>query len=167
MNARITLAYRYVFVDAYIWFKAQSHIQSRTPSARKNEEFWFVRCNSLGVHQNSLINLRERRMYVIHLLCASTSALSFCMFKNVSVFPRVNRDARGTSDLRQSNVRHTYIKRSKLVVFSLTDVCSSHTYMAHSPRMKKKIESWFWKSGRVDSEFTANSNAKSEWTARC
>ena len=112
-----------------------------------------MRCNSLGVRQNSLINLRERRMNVIHLLCASISALSFCTLKNVGVFPRVNRDARGTSDLRQSNVRHTYIKRSKLVVFSLTDVCSSHTYMAHSPRMKTKLSPDSENRG----ELTANS----------
>ena len=30
----------------------------------------------------------------------------FCMFKNVSVFPRVNVDARRMSDQRQSNARH-------------------------------------------------------------
>ena len=35
--------------------KAQSHIPSRTSSAPKNEEFWSVRCDSLGVRQNSLI----------------------------------------------------------------------------------------------------------------
>ena len=39
-------------------------------------------------------------------LCASTDAHIFCMLKNVSVFPRVNVDARRTSDQRQSNVRH-------------------------------------------------------------
>ena len=79
----------------------------------------------------------KRGVNVFHLLCASTSALSLFMSKNVSVFPRVNRDARRTSDQRQSNVRHTYSTRSKFVVFSLTEVCSNHTYMAHSPRMKK------------------------------
>ena len=47
---------------------------------------------------------RQRRVSVIHLLCASTSAHIFCMFKNVSFFPRVNVDARRTSDERQSNV---------------------------------------------------------------
>ena len=30
--------------------KALSHIPSRTSSAQKNEEFWSVRCDSLGVH---------------------------------------------------------------------------------------------------------------------
>ena len=72
----------------------------------KNQEFWSVRCDSLGVRQNSLMIWRERRMNVIHLLCASTFAHIFCMFKNVSVFPRVNLDARRTSDQRQSNARH-------------------------------------------------------------
>ena len=81
--------------------KAQTHmIQSGTTSAQKNEDVWFVRCDSLGVRQNSLINLRERGMNVFHLLCASTSAHSFCMFKNVGVFPRVNIDIRRTSDQR-------------------------------------------------------------------
>ena len=28
----------------------------------KNEEFWTVRCDSLGVRQNSLMIWRERRM---------------------------------------------------------------------------------------------------------
>ena len=46
-------------------------------------------------------------MNIIHLLCASTSAHIFCMFKNVSVFLRVNVDARRTSDQRQPNARHT------------------------------------------------------------
>ena len=35
--------------------KAQSHISSRTSSAQKNEEFWSVRCDSLGVRQNLLM----------------------------------------------------------------------------------------------------------------
>ena len=64
--------------------KAQSYIPSRAFSTPKNEEFRSVRCDSLGV----------RRMNVIHLSCASTSAHIFCMFKNVSVFRRVNVDAR-------------------------------------------------------------------------
>ena len=72
----------------------------------KNEEFWSVRCESLGVRQNSLMIWRERLMSVIYFLCASTSAHIFCMLKNVSVFRRVNVDARRTSDQRQSNVRH-------------------------------------------------------------
>ena len=77
-----------------------------TPVQRtKNEEFWSVRCDSLGVRQNSLMIWRERRINVIHLLCASTSAHIFCMFKNVSVFPRLNvyMYARRTSDQRQYN----------------------------------------------------------------
>ena len=61
-----------------------------------------MRCDSLGVRQNSLMIWRERRMNVIHLLCAPTSTHIFCMFKNVSVFPRVSVDARRTSDQRQS-----------------------------------------------------------------
>ena len=65
-------------------------------------------------------------MNVIHLLCASTSAYTFCMFKNVNVFLRVNVDARKTLDQRQSNVRHK-LEHTKLVVFSLTEVCPSHT----------------------------------------
>ena len=72
----------------------------------KIEEFWKARCDSLGVRQNSLMILRERRMNVIHLLCASTSAHIFCMLKNMNVFPRVNVDARRASDQRQSNARH-------------------------------------------------------------
>ena len=39
----------------------------------KNEGFWSVRCDSLGVRQNPLMICREHRMNVIHLLCASTS----------------------------------------------------------------------------------------------
>ena len=62
--------------------------------------------DTLGVRQNSLMILRERRMNVIYLLCASTSAHIFCMLKNVNVFPCVNIDARRTSDQRQSNARH-------------------------------------------------------------
>ena len=44
-------------------------------------------------------------MNVIQLSCAAapTSAHIFCMLKNVSVFSRVNVDARRTSDQRQSN----------------------------------------------------------------
>ena len=64
-----------------------------------------MRCDSLGACQNSLINSRELGMNVIHLLCASTSAHSFYMFKNVSVVPRVNIDDRRTSDQRHSNAR--------------------------------------------------------------
>ena len=82
-------------------------IPSRKSSAPKNEEFLAVRCDTLGVRQNSLRIWRERQMNVIHLLCASTSAHIFCMFKNASVFPRVTVDARSTSDQRQSNARHT------------------------------------------------------------
>ena len=80
--------------------KAESHISSRTSSAQKNEEFWSVRCDSLGVRQNTLINLRERGIkdIDIHLLCASTFAHSLLMFKNVGAFPRVNNK-------RQKNVR--------------------------------------------------------------
>ena len=48
----------------------------------KNEQFWSVRCDSLGVRHNSLMIWRERRINVIHLLCASTYAHIFCMFKN-------------------------------------------------------------------------------------
>ena len=59
-----------------------------------------------GVRQNSLMIWRERRMNVIHLLCASTSAHILCVVKNVSVFPRKNIDARRTSDQRQSNARN-------------------------------------------------------------
>ena len=50
--------------------------------------------------------LPERRMNVIHLLCASTSAHTVCMLKNVNVFPRVNVDARRTSNARHSRA-HT------------------------------------------------------------
>ena len=100
--------------------KAKSHQQSSTSSA-KNDDFWFVHCDSLGERQNSLINFRECRIKLIHLLCTSTSAHNFCMFKNVSVFPCVNIDARRTSYQRQSNViRHKHNARSKFVVFSLT-----------------------------------------------
>ena len=84
----------------------KAHIPSRTSSAQKNAEFRSVRCDSLGVRQNSFMIWRERQMNVIHLLCASTSAHIFCMFKNVRFFPRVNIDARRTSDQRQSNARH-------------------------------------------------------------
>ena len=66
-------------------------------------------------------------MNVIHFLCASASAHIFCMFKNVSVFPRVNVDSKRTSDRRQSHARHKYSTRSKFVVFSLTKICPSHT----------------------------------------
>ena len=70
-----------------------------------------MRCDSLGLRQNSLINLRERGMNVIHLLCAPTSAHSFYMLKNVGVFPRVNImniDARRMSNQRQlALVQHT------------------------------------------------------------
>ena len=57
-------------------------------------------CKSIG--RVLCVVRRERMMNVIHLLCASTSTHIFCMFKNVSVFPRVNVDARRTSDQRQS-----------------------------------------------------------------
>ena len=40
-------------VNAFI--KAQSHISSRTSIEQKNEEFWSVRCDLLGVRQNSLM----------------------------------------------------------------------------------------------------------------
>ena len=66
-------------------------------------------------------------MNVIHFLRASTSAHIFCMLKYVSVFPHVNVDARRTSDQRQSNVRHKYSTRSKVVVFPLSEVSPSHT----------------------------------------
>ena len=51
-------------------------------------------------------------MNAIHFLCASTSAHIFCMIKNVSVFPRVHVAARGTSDQRQSNVRHKAVEHT-------------------------------------------------------
>ena len=38
----------------------------------KKEEYRTVRCDSLGVRQNSLMILRERRMNVIHSLCVSS-----------------------------------------------------------------------------------------------
>ena len=60
-----------------------SHTYHHARPAHKNEEFWSVRCDLLGVRQNSLM----------------------LMLKNVSVFPRVNVDARRTSDQRKSNVR--------------------------------------------------------------
>ena len=98
-------------------------------------------------------------MKIIHLLCASTSSHIFCIFKNVSVFPRVEIYARRTSDQRQFNVSHKYSTRfNSFVVFSLIEVCPSRTYMAHSPRMKNKkikIVSGLWKMRRVDNEFTA------------
>ena len=62
-------------------------------------------------------------MNVIHFLCASTAAHIFCMLKNVSVFPRVDVDARRTSDQRQSTVTHKKSTSSKFVVFSVTEVC--------------------------------------------
>ena len=78
-------------------------------------------------------------MNVIHLLCVSTSAHIFCMFKNVSVFPRVNVDTRRTLDQRQSNVRHQYITRTQFVVFSLTEVGSkSHINNAQSAHKEIK-----------------------------
>ena len=89
-----------------VYPKAQSHIPSRMSSASKHEKFWSVRCDSLGVHQKLLMIWRERRKNVIYLSCASTSAPIFCMLKNVSMFPRVNVDARRTSDQRKSNARH-------------------------------------------------------------
>ena len=92
------------------------------------------------MRKNSFMILRERRKNVIHLLCASTSAHIFCMSENMGVFPRVNIDARRTSDQRQSNVRHKYTTRSTFVVFSLTEVCPSHTYTTQSQRMKKKLK---------------------------
>ena len=79
-------------------------LRRKLPERTKNEEFRSVRCDSLGVR--SLMIRRERQVNVTHLLCASTSAHIFCMFKIVRVFPRVNVDARRTSDQRQSNVRH-------------------------------------------------------------
>ena len=72
-------------------------------------------------------------MNVIHLLCAS----HFLHVQNVSVFPCVNVDARRTSDQRQSNARHKWSTSSKFVVLRLTEVCPSHTYTAHSARIKK------------------------------
>ena len=65
------------------------------PTHKKNKEFWSVCCDSLGVRQDSLIIRRERRMNVIHSLCASTSAHMVCMRENVSIVPRVNVDSRG------------------------------------------------------------------------
>ena len=60
------LTEKYTICNSRSSIKAQSHIQSRTSSARKHEQFWFVCCDSLGVRQKSLINLRERAMNVIH-----------------------------------------------------------------------------------------------------
>ena len=56
-----------------------THIQRTT-----NEEFWPVRCDSLGVRLNSLIIWRERRVNVIHLLRAST-------FAHISLFPACSK----------------------------------------------------------------------------
>ena len=75
----------YNIIDESITKGPVSHTITRVQRT-KNEEFWTVRCDSLGVRQNSLTILRERRMNVIHLLCASTSAYTFCMLKNVNVF---------------------------------------------------------------------------------
>ena len=52
----------------------------------KNKNKLSVRCDPLSVRHTSLMIWRERRMNVIHLLCASTSTHIFCMLKNVSVF---------------------------------------------------------------------------------
>ena len=54
------------------------HLHTITHVQRtKNEEFWSVRCDSLGVRQNSLMIWRQRLMNVIHFLCASTNAQKF------------------------------------------------------------------------------------------
>ena len=76
-------------------------------------------------------------MKVIHLLCALNSAHSLCMLKNVSVFPCVNVDVRRMSDQRHSKIRHKWSTPSKFVVFLMTEVCLSHTYMTHGPPMTK------------------------------
>ena len=62
-------------------------------------------------------------MNVIHLLYASTSAYICCMFKNVSVFPRVNVYAKE----RQTSASLTLGTSRALVVFPLTEVRPSHT----------------------------------------
>ena len=50
-----------------VFVKAQSHIYTITDVQRtKNEEFRTVRCDSLGVRQNPMMILGERRMNVIH-----------------------------------------------------------------------------------------------------
>ena len=115
-------------------FKAESHIPSRTSSAQKMKTFGqCLRYDLLGVPQNSLMILRERRMNVIHLLCASTSAHIFCIFKNVNVFPRVNLDARRTSDQRQSNARHKYIAHA------LNSLCKKNNNLSPDYEKRSKL----------------------------
>ena len=69
----------------------------------KIAEFLSVHCDSLGLRQKYLMIWRERRVNVIHLLCASISAhiFIFYMLKNVIVFSRVNLDVRKTLDHAQ------------------------------------------------------------------
>ena len=88
--SQYVISYSFTFVTHII-----THVQ-RT----KNKEFWSVRCDSLGVRQILLMIWRERRMNVIHLLCASTSATS------LNVFPTSDVNARRRSDQRQANARH-------------------------------------------------------------
>ena len=69
-------------------------------------------------------------------LCASTSAHIFCTLKNISVFTRVNVDARRTSDQRQSNVRDKWSTRSEFVVFVDRGLSQSHINDAQSTHKK-------------------------------
>ena len=83
-------------------------------------------------------------MNVIHLLCASTFEHIFCMFKNVSVFPRVNVDTRRTSNHRQSNVigtsrAHTLNLLCFHGVFVNRGLSQSDINDAQSTHDKKKI----------------------------
>ena len=153
------------------FLKAQSHIPTRTSSAQKNEEFWSVRCDSLGVRQNSLMISRERLMNVIHLSCAPTSTHTFCMFKNVSVFSRVNVDARITLDQRQSNARHKY----STALISLCFLWPMYVSVTHKRRIvhtyKKIKNNNLSPDYEKRSKLVANAqrvfNANGEWKSFC
>ena len=84
----------------------------------------------------------ERRMNVTHLLYASTFAQIFCMFKNVSVFPRVNVDAWRTSYQRQSNARHKWSTHSEFVVFPLSDSEKRRKLAANAQRVLNVKGEW-------------------------
>ena len=103
---------------------------------------------------------------VIHLLCSPTFAHIFCMFINVSVFPRVNGDDIRTPDQRQSIMLGT----SRAYALNSLRLFQLHIHDAQS--MHESIRNNNWSPDREKrSGLVTNaqrvSNAKGEWTARC
>ena len=109
-------------------------------------------------------------MNVIHLLCVSTSAHIFHMLINVSVFPRVNVDARRTLHQLQSNARRKYSTRCKFVVFVDQDLSQSHINDAQSTHKKIKNNNMSLdceKRRKLVAKAQRVFNAKGECTALC